>query len=298
VKVCSVCGSPRVNDEWLCSDCGSSPAVIAGLKAFAPAMAVENEGFREEYFGELAGLEAGNFWFRARNELIVWAMKRYFPECRTFLEIGCGTGFVLSRIRREYPSIELSGSEIFSAGLEFAAARVPSAEFYQMDARNIPFRAEFDVIGAFDVLEHINGDEAVMTEISNALGPGGGFMATVPQHKSLWSQQDVHAHHVRRYSAAELRRKVESAGFDVVRIVSFVSLLLPMMVVSRMRWCVDNDNSERDALDALRLSGPVNRALEAVMSIERTMIRGGLSFPAGGSLLLVARKRDGGEASA
>ena len=295
MKVCSVCGSPRVNDEWQCNDCGSSPAVIAGLKAFAPAMAVENEGFREEYFGELAGLEAGNFWFRARNELIVWAMKKYFPNCRTFLEIGCGTGFVLSRIREEYPSLELSGSEIFSAGLEFAATRVPSAQFYQMDARNIPFRDEFDAIGAFDVLEHIDSDEAVIAGAGNALRPGGGLVATVPQHKALWSQQDVHAHHIRRYSAAELRRKVEAAGFDVVRMASFVSLLLPMMFASRLRMRAGAFAVDFDALETLRLPVPVNRALEAVMSVERTMIRYGLSLPAGGSILLVASKRDRAE---
>jgi SAM-dependent methyltransferase len=290
-----MCGSPRVNDEWLCSDCGRSPAVIAGLKAFAPAMAAENEGFRKEYFPELAGLEAGNFWFRARNELIVWAMKRYFPDCTKFLEIGCGTGFVLSRIRGEYPAIELVGSEISSAGLEFAAARVPSADFYQMDARGIPFRGEFDVIGAFDVLEHIDEDESVIAQVCKALRPGGGFLATVPQHKSLWSQQDVHAHHARRYSADELCRKVEAAGFEVVRMVSFVSLLLPMMVASRLRMRSDRSVSEFDALETLRLSAPVNRALEAVMSVERMLIRHGVSLAVGGSLLLVARKRDGAE---
>jgi hypothetical protein len=121
VKLCNNCGSPNVDDAWLCRDCGNSPAMLAGFNAFAPALAVENEGFRQEYFGELAGLEAGNFWFRARNELIAWAMTKYFPGCKSFLEVGCGNGFVLGRIRSEFPSIELSGSEIFSAGLEFAA---------------------------------------------------------------------------------------------------------------------------------------------------------------------------------
>ena len=290
MRICNACGSSDCDDAWTCAGCGNAPVTIDGFKAFAPDLALENEGFREAYFGALADLEAGNFWFRARNELIVWALQTYFPGPRTFLEIGCGTGFVLGGIHAADPSIELSGSEIFSAGLRFAAARVPLAQFWQMDARHIPFREQFDVVGAFDVLEHIEDDESVIAEVGRALRPGGGFLVSVPQHPSLWSPQDVHAHHVRRYTARELRRMVEVAGFEVVRMTSFVSLLLPMMVASRLRAC-EAAAEDFDAIDTLRLPGPVNIVLEAVMTIERSLIRRGVSFPAGGSLLMVARKR-------
>jgi len=295
LRICFACGSSRCNDVWRCADCGSQPVTIDGFDAFAPSLASDNAGFRGEYFEELAGLEADNFWFRARNELIVWALARYFPDRRSFLEIGCGTGFVLSGIHATDPSLELSGSEIFSEGLAFAAARVPSAHFSQMDARHIPYRDEFDVIGAFDVLEHIDEDEAVLVEVGRALRRGGGFLATVPQHPSLWSLQDEHAHHVRRYTAASLRRKTEAAGFEVIRLTSFVSLLLPMLVAARMRTRGRRTDVGFDAIDELRQPRAVNIALEAVMTLERSIIRHGLSFPAGGSLLLVARKRVGAE---
>ena len=295
MKICSACGSTRCSDAWTCDDCGSKPAVVGNFYAFAPTLASENTGFRREYFGELAMVEARNFWFRARSDLIVWAMTTYFPDCRRFLEIGCGTGFVLNGIWAAFPSAELSGSEIFSAGLEFAARRVPSAQFFQMDARSIPFRDEFDVVGAFDVLEHIDDDESVIAEVGKALRPGGGFLISVPQHRSLWSTQDEHAFHVRRYSATELCRKVEAAGFEVVRMTSFVSLLLPMMFASRLRLRKGKADSEFDAMAALRSPRAINMALEAVMMIERSLIRWGLSFPAGGSLLLVARKRNQAE---
>jgi len=76
--------------------------------------------------------------------------------------------------------MRLAGSEIFSAGLAFVAMRVPSAAFYQMDARNIPFRDEFDIIGAFDVLEHIEDDVAVIDQVAKALRPGGGSSPPFP----------------------------------------------------------------------------------------------------------------------
>jgi SAM-dependent methyltransferase len=295
VKVCSACGSTRCNDAWECEDCGNKPETVEGFTAFAPALASTSTGFRKEYFADLAELEAGSFWFRARSALIIWAMRTYFPESRRFLEIGCGTGYVLSGIHSAFPATELTGSEIFTAGLDFAAKRVPSASFYQMDARAIPFRDEFDVVGAFDVIEHIDDDEAVIAEVHRALRLGGGFVISVPQHPSLWSPQDEHAHHVRRYIGAELRRKVEAAGFEVLRMTSFVSLLLPMMFASRLRMRGGGDDGEFDAIDAVRLPRAVNRALEAVMTIERALIEHGVSFPAGGSLLLVARKPNAAE---
>jgi SAM-dependent methyltransferase len=280
---------------WECEDCGSKPAIVQGFTAFAPTLASTSTGFRKEYFADLAELEAGSFWFRARSALIIWAMKRYFPESRRFLEIGCGTGYVLSGIHAAFPQTKLTGSEIFTAGLDFAAARVPGASFYQMDARGIPFRDEFDVIGAFDVIEHIDDDDAVIAEVRRALRPGGGFVVSVPQHPALWSPQDEHAHHVRRYVGRDLRRKVEAAGFEVVRMTSFVSLLLPMMFASRLRMRGGGPNGDFDAIDAVRLPRLLNKALEAVMAVERAMIERGVSFPAGGSLLLVARKPVGGE---
>jgi SAM-dependent methyltransferase len=291
VRVCTACGSDRCDNAWLCADCGHEPTVIDGVASFAPELASENAGFREDYFRELAALEAGNFWFRARNQLILWAMRTYLPDPSRFLEIGCGTGFVLGGIRTAFPSTELTGSEVFSAGLAFAAERVPSATFYQMDARSIPFRDHFDAIGAFDVLEHIDEDAAVIAEVASALRPGGSFLLTVPQHPALWSAQDDHAFHVRRYTAARLRRTVEAAGFEVVRLTSFVSLLLPMMFASRRGRRLASDGAEVDAMGDLRQPRAINMALEAVMTMERALIRHGWSPTAGGSLLMVARKR-------
>jgi SAM-dependent methyltransferase len=269
--------------------------MVDGYPAFAPELATANAGFRSEFFAELAALEAESWWFRARNDLIAWAVTSYAPDAKRFLEIGCGTGFVLGRIRATLPSAELWGSEIFSAGLAIAAERVPSARFIQMDARTIPFRDQFDVIGAFDVMEHIDEDEAVLAEVHDALRPAGVLILTVPQHPALWSPQDVHAGHVRRYTAASLRHKVEAAGFEIVRSASFVSILLPMMFASRLRMRQATDDPDFDAIETLRQPRLVNRALAAVMRVEVGLIGRGVSFPAGGSLLMVARKRIGRE---
>ena len=157
-----------------------------------------------------------------------------------------------------------------------------------MDARAIPFVEEFDVIGAFDVLEHIEEDDMVLRQMHRAVRPGGGVLLTVPQHKFLWSRTDEYACHVRRYSAQDLVAKVAAAGFRVERMTSFVSLLLPLMMAARARQPATDE--QFDPLAELRIGGIANALLEKIMGIERLAIRAGLGFPAGGSLLLVARK--------
>jgi len=81
---------------------------------------------------------------------------------------------VLSGIADEFPDTNLHGSEIFVAGLAFAAARQPAVNFVQVDARNIPFVNEFDVIGAFDVLEHVKEDSEVLSQMYQATRKRGG----------------------------------------------------------------------------------------------------------------------------
>src|SRR5260370_17297493 len=190
MKLCSSCDKPFDHWTWQCPHCSYEPEKIEGHLAFAPELALESEGYEADYFARLAKIEAGNFWFRSRNRLLIWAMLRYFPQAENFLEIGCGTGFVLSGIREAFPKLILSGSEIFSEGLNFAAERLPGVELLQMDARRIPFRKEFDVIGAFDVLIHVNEDDEFLSQIYQATRRRGGILLNVPQHSCLWTEGD------------------------------------------------------------------------------------------------------------
>ena len=289
MKVCTSCQKPFQRENWQCPHCLQQPEVIDGHIAFAPDLARESEGFESEYFARLANQEAGNFWFRSRNRLLIWALQQYFPNAENFLEIGCGTGFVLSGLKQAFPNMVLSGSEVFSEGLSFAASRLPGVELFQMDARRIPFQDEFDVVGAFDVLEHIRQDEAVLAQMHQAIRMRGGVLITVPHHPFLWSDSDEFARHVRRYRVRELRDKVTKAGFDVLRITSFVSLLMPLLVLSRFKQRLSR--APFDPSSEFDISAPVNTALEKTLNVERTLIRTGLSLPFGGSLLLVARRK-------
>ena len=248
-----------------------------------------NIGFRAHYFKELAELEASNFWFCGRNQFILWAINKYFPDIRSFLEIGCGTGFVISGISQHFPGVRLLGSEYLEEGLVYARQRLPSVEFTQMDARCIPYESELDAIGAFDVLEHIQEDRAVLQQMYKALKPGGFAFITVPQHRWMWSVVDEYACHVRRYDVKELHEKVGEAGFEIVRSTSFVSTLLPVMYLSRLLQR-NKINMNIDSMAGLRINPVLNKILEWFLRFELALIRVGVSLPVGGSRLLVARK--------
>ena len=288
MKLCSECREPIDYHGRQCPFCLHQIKKLDGHWAFAPELAEQNEGFEADYFSRLAQLEAGNFWFRSRNQLVIWALRQYFPKAESFMEIGCGTGFVLSGIQKELPELALCGSEIFTAGLSFAAERLPGVELFQMDARRIPFREEFDVIGAFDVLEHIKEDEEVLAQMYQATRTRGGILITVPHHPFLWSASDDFARHARRYKTRELSDKVRKAGFEVLRITSFVSFLLPLLAISRLKQRFSSEPFDPSA--EFNIKASVNTALEKILDAERTLIRAGLSLPAGGSLLLVGRR--------
>jgi SAM-dependent methyltransferase len=243
-------------------------------------------GYDPEFFGQLARIEAGHFWFRSRNRLLTWAIRRFFPNARSFLEVGCGTGFVLLGLSRALPSLSLTGSEVLCEGLAVASQRVPQAAFLQMDAHRIPFADEFDVAGAFDVLEHIEQDEQVLQEMHRAIRPGGGVLLTVPQHPGLWSQVDARSGHRRRYRRDELQRKVTRAGFRLVHTTSFMTALLPLMWLARR----GKRRELQDPLAEFRMGPFLNSCLGGPLFLESIWLRLSLCLPVGGSRLVVARK--------
>ena len=240
-------------------------------------------------FEQLAGWEDENFWFVPRNRLITALLDRYFPAAQNFMEVGCGNGFVLTAISGMRPWRRLVGSELHPTGLAIARNRLGDrAEFVQLDARSIPARGLFDVIGAFDVLEHIEDDAAVLAAMHGATRPDGGIMLAVPQHPWLWSNTDERALHVRRYRRDELERKVQAAGFRLLFSASYTALLLPLMAASRLRGSTKADSLRRE----FELPTIANNWLRAILQLEVSLTLAGVHFPAGGSRVIVATKAD------
>lgn len=288
MKRCLTCNAAFESSGWQCPKCGFCPTCRGGILRFAPDLADASKGYNPAWYEELVRLEGRHFWFRARNRLIAWLARRHIPSNAAFLEIGCGTGYVLQMLRQEFPHWRIIASEVLAHAFSFAARRVDSSvQFQQIDARSLPYRSEFDAIGAFDVIEHIEEDALVLSEIHAALKPDGLLVASVPQHAFLWSRYDEIGRHYRRYATGGLNAALARAGFRMVESTSFNALLLPVLWLSRFARKMEHED---DVLDELRIGSVPNAVLSLVLALEFALVRMGVRWPAGASRIFVAQR--------
>ena len=124
MKRCLACEARFQSDDWTCPI--AAFVQIWRMRYFnLPRDSRRTAASNQNISRGFAAIEQAHFWFRVRNKLIQWALGNYFPDAKSFFEVGCGTGFVLAGIRETFPGTRLVGSDIFTDGLAFAKARLP-----------------------------------------------------------------------------------------------------------------------------------------------------------------------------
>jgi SAM-dependent methyltransferase len=237
-------------------------------------------------YDAMAELDERHWWYRARREVIASLIRRRACPASgaRLLEIGCGTGHNLAMLG-EFGSVDALEVDPTARGIaekrlgrEVFAAPLP-------ELVGIPERA-YDLVAAFDVIEHIPDDRATIEGIARRLKPGGKLVATVPAHQWMWSAHDVVNHHQRRYSKRALRDLIERSPLRLEAIGYFNSLLFPLAVAQRVASKV----AGKDDADLAMPPAPLNYALERVFAAERALI-GRVPLPPGLSLFAVASAR-------
>ncbi len=257
------------------------------------ASAVHDEvgGFDPGHFATLVRAEDRHFWFRVRNRVIAAVVRRLvapLPAGYRVLEVGCGTGNVLRVLESECKDGSVFGVELFGEGVEYARRRV-SCPVTAGDIRDGHPAAPFDIIGMFDVLEHIEDDVATLRQLGSILTARGRILLTVPAHPELWSDFDVASHHHRRYTEPGLRAVFASAGFKIEYLTPFMSMLYPLMRMRR-RATAGAVNARAVVDDEFRLSPVANVIAYCALFPESIAVGRGWRIPMGTSLLAVARR--------
>jgi SAM-dependent methyltransferase len=259
--------------------------------------------YHAEHFEPLFASEERHFWFRSRNRCIA-AATRLIPNVasvKDIIEHGCGTGFVLAELQRLFPQARVTGADLFAEGLALARRRF-AGPLLQTDILNCNLFSAFDLVGLFDVLEHLDDDVQVLRAIRGQLRPGGCLLLTVPAHMALWSDYDEASGHRRRYSCRQLVACLSEAGFELEYCTEFMFALLPLLFVRRrLKW--GRARSGKETADVakrieaeLKINPLANRMLEWLLRPEPWWIEHGRKLPGGTSLLALARKDTAGTA--
>lgn len=245
------------------------------------------------YFAPLAAVEDRHFWFRARNRALSALVERLtagLPDGYRVLEVGCGTGNVLRVLEQVCSRGIVVGMDLYAEGLAFARQRT-RCPLVRADLTTPPFHARFDLIGLFDVLEHLPDDRRVLGDLHRMLAPGGRLILTVPAHPWLWSYFDEESGHQRRYRAGELREKLGTAGYTVEYLTPYMAAILPLVWLGRRLAGLFDRRSNRDrAARDLRITPGVNEVLSRLLSLEAGRIARRRPLPFGASFLVVAAK--------
>lgn len=238
----------------------------------------------------LFDLEPEHFWFQGRNKIIYSLIEKVMnnPKGMSFLEVGCGTGYVLSFLEKK--GLKVEGIDIFYKSLKLARGRT-RAKLMRGDFRKINFSKKYDIIGFFDILEHIENDAFFLKRALKFLNPGGYVVITVPANMLLWSHVDKISGHKRRYNKKNLVDLVEYSGFST-KAVSYYNffLFLPQLLLRKLVKYRKNNSDILIDGGLRKLPSPVNFIFKMLMFIESGIIRY-LPLPFGASLIIVGRKK-------
>lgn len=235
-------------------------------------------------------VEDSSFWFQHRNRCITEVVRSFAPAGPLF-DVGGGNGVVAA-------ALEQSGQEVVlvEPGPEGAlnarrrgvqtvlCATLEQAEFAE---HSLPG------VGLFDVLEHISDDVGFLTHLRSLLSPTGKLFLTVPAFRCLWSYEDDHAGHLRRYTLGTLAHALRRAGFEIdYQTYMFWFLPAPVFLLRTVPGLFRRRGTpglKRTKEAHSRPSGWKGRLLDRALAWELDAIRAKRRVPFGGSCLVAAR---------
>ncbi len=252
----------------------------------------------KNYYIEYYQYERNHWFFKARNKIILDHITGLVGKDQNqlkILNVGVATGYtsvLLKSISTNITSVEYD-EECF----DFTNQNVPDIGLVQGSILELDFQDnEFDLVCAFDVIEHIEDDKLGLSEMERVCKPDGHVVITVPAFMSIWSHHDVINHHFRRYK----KKQLKSLFSDTSKLV-FLSyfnfwLFLPVLMfrkINNIFKITEKNNSDSEVGSDLQLFNKDSLGssiLYSVFSSESSLLKKRIKFPFGVSLLASWKK--------
>jgi len=250
----------------------------------------------KKYYEEYYTLERTNWWFKVRNCILMERIKTIAGGRNDLkiLNIGAGTGRTTELLQAFG---EVTSVEYDAYCVAFTRDKLPF-EIKQGSILALPFADQsFDMVCAFDVIEHVENDGLAVREMKRVCRNGGNVIVSVPAFQFLWSHHDVINHHHRRYTLKGLQKVFDNNHVanrpqgKIVYSTYFNTLLFPPVAAFRLiaEWLPQKLIRRGTGADnhVIPQGSPLNRLLELIFSIERPLLRRGVHLPFGVSAMLV-----------
>ena len=238
-------------------------------------------------------MEDVHWWFVGRRRILLQVLDRYVgrghKDQRRILDVGCGTGTMLTYLA-SYGKAQ--GVDVDEEAVGYCHER-GLADVRQGAAETLPFDdGSFDLVTALDVIEHLDDDAVALREMRRVLRPGGQVLVTVPAHRFMWGDQDEVNMHKRRYVAGEIRDRLTTNGFQVLRLSYMNAFMFPpiatIRLLRRLQQRVRPGTTQKSDF-RFPAPRPVNFLLALIFGAEAPIIRR-VNIPVGVSILALAQK--------
>lgn len=233
-----------------------------------------------DYRDYQTGAGQDHFWFKAKTALITQLCSHIAGEKKlSILSVGAGTGedlAYLASIGQVYAiDIDQQALDLIPAGLVI--------EKKCADARDIPYPDNtFDLVVAFDVLEHVEQDQQMVDELYRICKPGGSAILTVPAFNALFSGHDKALCHHRRYNKPMMRALFKK--FKEQNLSYWFFFLFPLAACSRLI------SKKSSASSMSHMPSIINKLFYETLNFENWLIAKGVKFPFGLTLYAVYKK--------
>jgi SAM-dependent methyltransferase len=214
---------------------------------------------------DIASLD--HFWVRRRFEVLTALADGVIRNADHIAEIGCGNGLLQRQVEDHY-GVPVAGFDLNDLALRKNISRQSAIYCYDVHQRSPEFRASFDLVFLFDVLEHIDAEDAFLGSLRYLLTPSGVLLINVPAHQSLYSGYDRAAGHVRRYSLTYLTEVARRNDLTLRSATYWGFPLVPLLMARKVLLLFQREEQKIIRLGFHSRGKVSNRALSLLSRCE------------------------------